>query len=54
MMRIGAVVDGASRYKLYYYSAHNTTLTQISLSLQVAAGDGMLPPFAQTLVVELI
>ncbi|CAC9489963.1 membrane-bound acid phosphatase 2 [Leishmania infantum JPCM5] len=51
---IGAAMAGTSRYKLYHYSAHDTTLSRIACSLQDTADDGLLPPFAQTLVLELL
>ncbi|CAJ1025966.1 membrane-bound acid phosphatase 2 [Leishmania guyanensis] len=51
---IGEAMAGSSRYKLYHYSAHDTTLSRIACSLQDTADDGLLPPFAQTLVLELM
>ncbi|GET88787.1 membrane-bound acid phosphatase 2 [Leishmania tarentolae] len=51
---IAAAMAGTSKYKLYHYSAHDTTLSRIACSLQDTADDGLLPPFAQTLVLELL
>ncbi|KPI82439.1 putative membrane-bound acid phosphatase 2 [Leptomonas seymouri] len=41
-------------FKLFHYSAHDTTLIRIACSLQDTTNDGLLPPFAQTLVLELL
>ncbi|KAG5478728.1 hypothetical protein LSCM1_06132 [Leishmania martiniquensis] len=54
VQNIDAAVSGTSSYKLYHYSAHDTTLSRIACSLQDTTDDGLLPPFAQTLVLELM
>ncbi|KAG5504829.1 hypothetical protein GH5_05459 [Leishmania sp. Ghana 2012 LV757] len=53
LKNIDAVILGSSSYKLYHYSAHDTMLSRIVCSLQDTTDDGLLPPFAQTLVLEL-
>ncbi|KAG5478951.1 hypothetical protein CUR178_05532 [Leishmania enriettii] len=53
-LSIDAAILGSSSYKLYHYSAHDTMLSRIACSLQDTTDDGLLPPFAQTLVLELM
>ncbi|KAG8341789.1 membrane-bound acid phosphatase 2 [Trypanosoma vivax] len=45
---------GASSFKLYHYSAHDTTLSPLSATLGDATLTGMLPPFGQLYSVELL
>ncbi|KPA83876.1 membrane-bound acid phosphatase 2 [Leptomonas pyrrhocoris] len=51
---ITAKLAGTTTYKLFHYSAHDTTLSRIACSLQDKADDGLLPPFSQVLVLELL
>ncbi|KAK7196023.1 membrane-bound acid phosphatase 2 [Novymonas esmeraldas] len=51
---INATIAGSRTFKLYHYSAHDTTLSRIACSLQDTTDDGVLPPFSQVLVLELL
>lgn len=51
---INAKLTNTSTYKLFHYSAHDTTLIRIACSLQDTTNDGLLPPFSQVLALELL
>lgn len=51
---INAKRSNTSTYKLFHYSAHDTTLSRIASSLLDTTDDGLLPPFSQALVLELL
>ncbi|KAK7199979.1 membrane-bound acid phosphatase 2 [Novymonas esmeraldas] len=48
------VMAGSNKFKLMHYSAHDTTLGPIWGTLGDRTPDGMMPPFAQALVAELL
>ncbi|KAG5490139.1 hypothetical protein JKF63_00258 [Porcisia hertigi] len=48
------VMAGSNSYKLMHYSAHDTTLSPVWGTLGDRTPHGMLPPFAQVLVAELM
>ncbi|KAG5464091.1 hypothetical protein LSCM1_00271 [Leishmania martiniquensis] len=48
------VMEGSNKFKLMHYSAHDTTLAPVWGTLGDRTLNGMLPPFAQVLVAELL
>ncbi|AYU83622.1 membrane-bound acid phosphatase 2, putative [Leishmania donovani] len=48
------VIEGSNTYKLMHYSAHDTSLGPVWGTLGDRTPDGMMPPFAQVLVAELL
>lgn len=51
---IDEAISGTNTYKLMQYSAHDTTLAPIWGTLGDRTPDGMMPPFAQVMVMELL
>lgn len=51
---IDTTIAKTSKFKLFHYTGHDTTLSRIACSLQDTTDDGLLPPFAPTLVLELL
>ncbi|ORC92911.1 membrane-bound acid phosphatase 2 [Trypanosoma theileri] len=47
-------MQGKSTYKLYHYSAHDTTLSPVAATLRDTTPNGALPPFAQLYAFELL
>ncbi|CCW60119.1 unnamed protein product [Phytomonas sp. EM1] len=54
LRNIDEKISGNISFKMIHYSAHDITLTPITGSLLDRSDLGMLPPFGQTLVVELL
>ncbi|CAJ1038036.1 putative membrane-bound acid phosphatase 2 [Leishmania braziliensis MHOM/BR/75/M2904] len=48
------VMAGSNTYRLMHYSAHDTSLGPVWGTLGDRTPDGMMPPFAQVLVAELL
>ncbi|KAH9582251.1 hypothetical protein LSM04_008413 [Trypanosoma melophagium] len=47
-------MQGQSTYKLYHYSAHDTTLSPVAATLRDTTPDAALPPFGQLYAFELL